>query len=52
MIEHLKINTDIEAQLALQQNLRNALDESSIVSIIDPNRLGAFVNDKFCKISQ
>ena len=52
MIEHLKKTTDIEAQLALQQNLRNALDESSIVSIIDPNRIVIFVNEKFCKISQ
>lgn len=52
MIEHLKKTTDIEAQLALQQNLRNALDESSIVSIIDPNRIVTFVNDKFCKISK
>ena len=51
MIEHLKKTTDIEAQLALQQNLRNALDESSIVSIIDPNRIVTHVNDKFCKIS-
>ena len=51
MIEHLKKNTDIENQLSLQQNLRNALDESSIVSIIDPNRIVTYVNDKFCKIS-
>ena len=52
MIESLKKTTDVEAQLALQQNLRNALDESSIVSIIDPNRMVTFVNDKFCKISK
>ena len=52
MIEHLKKTTDIENQLALQQNLRNALDESSIVSIIDPNRIVTFVNEKFCKISK
>ncbi len=52
MIEHLKKTTDVEAQLALQQNLRNALDESSIVSIIDPNRIVTFVNEKFCEISQ
>jgi len=52
MIEHLKKTTDIEAQLAIQQNLRNALDESSIVSIIDPNRIITHVNNKFCKISK
>ena len=52
MIEHLKMNTDIETQLALQQNLRNALDESSIVSVIDPNRIVTHVNEKFCKISK
>jgi len=52
MIEHLKKNTDIESQLSLQQNLRNALDASAIVSIIDPNRIVTFVNDKFCEISQ
>ena len=52
MIEHLKKNTDIESQLSLQQNLRNALDASAIVSIIDPNRIVTYVNDKFCKISQ
>ena len=52
MIEHLKKTTDIENQLALQQNLRNALDESSIVSIIDPNRVVTFVNEKFCEISK
>jgi len=51
MIEHLKKEVDIENQLLLQQNLRNALDESSIVSIIDPNRIVTFVNDKFCEIS-
>jgi len=52
MVKHLKKNTDLESQLALQQNLRNALDESSIVSIIDPNRIVTYVNEKFCEISQ
>lgn len=52
MIESLKKTTDIETQLALQQNLKNALDESSIVSMINPNRIVTFVNDKFCKISK
>jgi PAS domain S-box-containing protein len=52
MIEHLKKTTDIENQLNLQKNLKNALDESSIVSIIDPNRLVTFVNEKFCKITK
>jgi len=52
MIEHIKKNTDIESQLSLQQNLRNALDVSAIVSIIDPNRIVTFVNEKFCEISQ
>jgi len=52
MIDHLKKTTDIENQLALQQNLRKALDESSIVSIIDPDRIVTFVNEKFCEISK
>lgn len=52
MINHLKKTTDIESQLSLQKNLRKALDESSIVSIIDKNGKITFVNDKFCKVSK
>lgn len=52
MIKSLKDMTDIEAQMSLQQNLRTALDESSIVSIIDPNGKITYVNDKFCEVSK
>jgi len=52
MVEHLKKTTDIEAQLALQQNLRRALDESSIVSVLDNQGNITFVNDEFCKVSK
>ena len=52
MINHLKKTTDIESQLSLQQNLRKALDASSIVSIIDKTGKITYVNDKFCKVSK
>ena len=52
MVDHLKKTTDIEAQLALQQNLRRAIDESSIVSILDVNGHITFVNDEFCRVSK
>ncbi|WP_371504185.1 ATP-binding protein [Nitrosopumilus adriaticus] len=52
MLNHLKKTTDIETQLSLQQNLRKALDESSIVSIIDKNGKIKYANDKFCKVSK
>lgn len=52
MINNLKEMTDIEQQLSIQQNLRKALDESSIVSIIDKNGKIKYANDKFCKISK
>ena len=52
MINHLKKTTDIETQLSLQQNLRKALEESSIVSMIDKNGKITYVNDKFCKVSK
>lgn len=52
MINHLKETTDIESQLSLQQNLRKALDASSIVSIIDKNGKITYVNDKFCDVSK
>ena len=52
MIEHLKTTTDIEDRFSLQQNLRRALDESSIVSIIDKNGKITYVNETFCKISK
>ncbi|QLH07694.1 ATP-binding protein [Nitrosopumilus ureiphilus] len=52
MIENLKEMTDIKEQLSIQQNLRKALDESSIVSIIDKNGKITYANDKFCKVSK
>ena len=52
MIENLKDTTDIEAQMLLQQNLRKALEASSIVSIIDQNGKIIYVNDKFCEVSK
>ena len=52
MIHNLKEMTDIQKQLSIQQNLRNALDESSIVSIIDKNGKITYANDKFCKVSK
>ncbi|NNM03333.1 MAG: PAS domain-containing protein, partial [Nitrosopumilus sp.] len=52
MINNLKDMTDIEQQLSIQQNLRKALDESSIVSIIDKNGKIKYANDKFCKVSK
>ncbi len=52
MAENLKKMTDIEVQLVLQQNLRKALDESSIVSILDTKGKITFVNDKFCEVSK
>ena len=44
--KYQKKTTDIEAEITLQENLRKALDESSIVSVIDPNRKITFVNDQ------
>ncbi|WP_182127810.1 ATP-binding protein [Nitrosopumilus sp. b3] len=52
MLNHLKKTTDIETQLSLQHNLRKALDESSIVSIIDKNGKIKYANDKFCQVSK
>ncbi len=52
MIDNLREMTDIQKQLSIQKNLRNALDESSIVSIIDQNGKITYVNDKFCKVSK
>lgn len=52
MVENLKETTDLEEQISVQQNLRKALDASSIVSIIDKNGKITYVNDKFCKISK
>jgi len=52
MVENLKKMTDMEEQLAIQKNLRMALDESSIVSKLDVDGNIIFVNDKFCKVSK
>ncbi len=52
MLNHLKKTTDLETHLSLQQNLRKALDESSIVSVIDKDGKIKYANDKFCKVSQ
>ena len=52
MVEYIKKTTDIEAQLALQQNLRRAIDESAIVSILDNSGHITFVNDEFCRVSK
>ena len=52
MIETLKDTTDVKEQITIQQNLRKALEESSIVSIIDKNGKITYVNDKFCEVSK
>lgn len=52
MIETLKDTTNVKEQLTIQQNLRKALEESSIVSIIDKNGKITYVNDKFCQVSK
>ena len=52
MIDNLKGMTDIKEQITVQQNLRKALDESSIVSIIDKNGKITYANDKFCEVSK
>lgn len=52
MVESLKDTTDLKKQITIQQNLRTALEESSIVSIIDPNGKITYVNDKFCQVSK
>lgn len=52
MIENLKEMTDIESQLSIQQNLRKALDASSIVSMIDKHGKITYANDKFCEVSK
>ena len=44
--------TDIEEQISHQENLRKALDASSIVSIIDPSGKITYANDKFCEVSK
>ena len=46
--------THAELDLTLQElnDLRFALDESSIVSVSDPTGRIVFVNDRFCKISK
>ena len=52
MVENLKDMTDIPTQISLQKNLRKALDESSIVSIIDTSGKITYANNKFCQVSK
>ena len=52
MIEKIKNNIDFENQLTLQKNLRKAMDDSSIVTIMNPDGIITHVNDKFCEISK
>ena len=52
MLETLKDTSDIQSQLAIQNNLRRALDESTIVSIFDTNAKIIHVNDNFCRVSK
>jgi PAS domain S-box-containing protein len=52
-ITELKISEQNANDKAKEVNdIRYALDESSIVTITDKNGLITYVNDKFCKISQ
>ena len=44
--------TGLEEQLAIQSNLRRALDESSYVAITDKNGIITDVNAKFCQSSK
>jgi PAS domain S-box-containing protein len=52
MSTSLKKITDLKEQLAIQSNLKRALDVSADVAVTDKNGIITYVNDEFCKTSQ
>ena len=52
MLDSIKKSTDLEEQLAIQSNLKRALDESSMVAITNNEGIIKFVNDKFCEVTE
>jgi len=52
--DHIKANhmQSIESYVTLSGNLRRALDESSIVSIMNKDKIITHVNDNFCRVSK
>ena len=46
-----RINNEIKKDNVLETNLRHAIDESSIVTVMSKDGIITHVNEKFCQVS-